>query len=38
MSVNFAAPMELSDIPVSDPLDPQVIAIGGKKQWRMSMR
>ncbi|HBZ63979.1 MAG TPA: alpha-glucuronidase [Lachnospiraceae bacterium] len=26
MSVNFAAPMELSDIPVSDPLDPQVIA------------
>ena len=26
MSVNFAAPMELGDIPVSDPLDPQVIA------------
>ncbi len=26
MSVNFAAPMELSDILVSDPLDPQVIA------------
>lgn len=30
MSVNFAAPMELSDIPVSDPLDPQVIAWWGK--------
>ncbi len=26
MSVNFAAPMELSDIPVSDPLDKDVIA------------
>lgn len=30
MSVNFAAPMELSDIPISDPLDPQVIAWWGK--------
>lgn len=30
MSVNFAAPMELSDIPVSDPLDPPGNCLVGK--------